>query len=409
MWTVKHAPKTLEEFVGNRQAKTEFLEWLSNWSPSKKWALLIGPPGVGKTTLVYLAAKQLGMDVVEVNRENIGVGVSLEKLEEAASTTATLFGSRRKIILIEEVEVTLSGFGDTERFFEILRNARVPVVFTMNDQDALYSNRKLYPLRQEHCLQIKFERVRSDQIQALLSKICRLEGVRVEQEVLKELAENAGGDLRAAINDLQAVCSGEQVVGAKDVGWISRRDTEIYAYKTVLDIIRSQSIYSAKSIVASSVADWDTIYAWLVENLPAYPKPLDKIYLCCEALGLASMYAYRAERFRIYDQKKFAEDFLCYAPQTLGERPFRKLEFPLRLKYLSKSRDLRLRLSMVSALLSSYLHASEISPSSSDIPFIAFFAQKSRVFYEWFEKRFGEEYAKTLVRLREGVGHEPVE
>ncbi|MEM0320895.1 MAG: AAA family ATPase [Thermoprotei archaeon] len=399
MWTVKHAPKTLEEFVGNRQAKTEFIGWLSKWTPKSRWALLIGPTGVGKTTLVYLAAKTFGMDVIEVNRENIGIGVSVEQLSESVSTTATLFGESRKLVLIEEVEVTLSAYTDTERLFEVLKNSRVPVVFTMNDQDALYSNRKLFPLRQEWCKQIKFERVRTDQIQSCLGKICRLEGIGVEQEVLKDIAENSIGDLRAAINDLQAVCTGEQVVRSTDINWVTRRDTQIYAYKSVLDLIRSQSIYTAKNIIENTVADWDTIYAWLVENLPAYPKSFEEIYACCEALSVASIYAYRAERFRIYEQKKFAEDFVCYAPQLLGERPFRKLEFPLRLKYLSRSREMRMKLNSLSAALSVYLHKSENGLNDSDTPYIALFAGASKIFYEWFERRFGPEAAKTLVEL----------
>ncbi len=408
-WTIKYAPKTLDEFVGNKSAKTSLLDWLKNWGPSKRWALLIGPPGVGKTTLVYLVAKTFGFDVVEVNRENIGVSVDLAKLSEAVSTTATLFGGSRKIVLVEEVEVTLSGFPEADRLFDVLNSTRVPVVFTMNDQDALYSNRKLYPLRQAHCIQIRFEKVRVDQIQSYLGKICFQEDVGVEQEVLRDIAENAGGDIRAAINDLQAICSGEQVVRESDINWIAKRDTQVYAYKTVLDLIRSQSIYTAKSVLSESVADWDTVFAWLTENLPGYPKPFEVLHECCLTLGIASIYAYRADRFRVYEQKKFAEDFMCFAPQTLGEKPFRKLEFPFRMKYLSRSRELRNKLSSLSRALSVYLHSSQSSYADSDVPFLALFAKSNQAFYEWFSRRFGEEPARFLVKLLDKPQHEAVD
>lgn len=69
LWTDKYAPKRLEDLVGNPGLAKQLQTWLQNWSPSgdKKAALLSGPPGIGKTTMAHLVAKNEGFNPVEFN------------------------------------------------------------------------------------------------------------------------------------------------------------------------------------------------------------------------------------------------------------------------------------------------------------------------------------------------------
>ena len=45
MWVEKYRPQTLDEVIGNEEAKAMLISWLKNWKPGSKPALLYGPPG----------------------------------------------------------------------------------------------------------------------------------------------------------------------------------------------------------------------------------------------------------------------------------------------------------------------------------------------------------------------------
>jgi hypothetical protein len=69
MWTTKYAPETSAEVLNAKSATTLLTRWLAAWTTEStpKAAMLHGPCGIGKSTLLQLLAREHGMRVVDVD------------------------------------------------------------------------------------------------------------------------------------------------------------------------------------------------------------------------------------------------------------------------------------------------------------------------------------------------------
>ena len=71
MWSEKYRPNNFLDLIGNEESRKLFVEWFTNWKKGIKPILLVGPPGIGKTTLANLAAKQFGYDLISLNASDV--------------------------------------------------------------------------------------------------------------------------------------------------------------------------------------------------------------------------------------------------------------------------------------------------------------------------------------------------
>lgn len=200
MWSETHRPEALDELVGDDGPRTKLLLWLKRWKPGAKAALLIGPPGTGKTTTVHLVAEKLGMQLVELNASDSRTKDRLSKKMGEAVGSTNLFGTGT-LIFLDEVDglAGRSDYGAIDFIKEAVRASENPVVMAANDPDS-DEVRKLASVTTK----VEFRKPDPEAVEGRLRVVAEEEGLKIGSEEIAAIAKAANGDIRAAINSLQS-------------------------------------------------------------------------------------------------------------------------------------------------------------------------------------------------------------
>ncbi len=204
MWSEKYRPKNLDTMVGNDQARTKLLVWLKKWKPGVKAALLVGPPGTGKTTTVHLAADELGLRLVELNASDTRTKDRLSKRIGEVISSTSLFGERT-LIFLDEVDglAGRSDYGAIDFIKDAVRRSENPIVMAANDPES-DEVRKLASATSK----IEFQKPELEAVVGHLKKIASDESLSMGESELESIARAANGDIRSAINFLQMGIAG---------------------------------------------------------------------------------------------------------------------------------------------------------------------------------------------------------
>ena len=203
MWSEKYRPKNILDLVGNEDARNSFVEWLTKWKTGTKPILLVGPPGIGKTTLANLAAKQFNYDLISLNASDVRSKKNIQEILSPVLGNETIFGT--PMIFIDEVDGVhgRADYGGTEAIIKILKESTVPIVLAANSDlsDKMKSIKK-------NARVIQFRPLSPRLLQFYLNKILQLENGKINSDSLMKLVAESKGDIRSMINFAQALVTG---------------------------------------------------------------------------------------------------------------------------------------------------------------------------------------------------------
>ncbi len=212
MWVEKYRPKRIEEMVGNEDARLKLVAWVKKWKAGGRAALLLGPPGTGKTTLVHLVAKEFGMNLVELNASDVRTKEKLTKVIGEAKSSANLFGER-SLIFLDEVD-GLSGrtdFGAIDFIKETIKSTQNPIVMAANDPDADQVEKL-----SEVSLLLQFKPPPPREMELYARNIAEKEGLDLPDDLFSKYVASAHGDMRYLINSMQSQREGTEP-SSKDI------------------------------------------------------------------------------------------------------------------------------------------------------------------------------------------------
>jgi replication factor C large subunit len=340
-WTVKHKPRTLSEVVGNKESIQKFVDWARSWEkgvPKKRAAFLYGPPGVGKTVTVEALANDFKMELVEKNASDYRTEDAINRFAGLASQYQTLFGGK-KIVLLDELDglTGTSDRGGVKATIDVVKTAQCPIVLIANNA---YDPRFAY-LR-NYCFLVEFKKPPTGEVMKRLKHICTSEGIKADDDALKFIAQRSEGDVRSAVNDLQALAQGKSKLTFEDVSWLGYRDRQDSIFNVLRMIIYGRTCASAKQAAGMADVDIDMLFEWIYENVPEHLTDPHDLAQAMEALSMADVYRGRIRATRDWGLTRYVVDFatagVAMARQNTETRGWIPFKFPARIQMLSRSK-----------------------------------------------------------------------
>ena len=372
-WTVKHKPQTLAEIVGNKEAIGTLVGWIKSWEksvPKKKAALVYGPPGIGKTVTVEVLAHDLCMEFVEKNASDYRTEDAINRFAGLASRYGSLFGAKR-IILLDELD-GLTGAADkggVGAITDVVKTSQSPIVLISNTAyDPRFTNLRNY------CLLIEFKKPPVSEVTKYLKRICDSEGIEADENALKFIAQRSEGDVRSAVNDLQALAQGKRSLTYADVSWLGYRDRQESIFSVLRMIIYGKTCMGAKQAMNMADVDVDMLFEWIYENAPAHLTDPHDLARAMDVLSIADVYRGRIRMSQDWSLTRYVIDFMTAGvamarqnSKTQGWIPFK---FPTRIQMLSRSKADRIIKLNIGRKIKRKCHMSAVRASKEVLPYL---------------------------------------
>jgi len=374
-WTVKHKPKSLAEVVGNREAISSFEKWLKSWEkgiPKQRAAFLHGPPGIGKTVTVEALANDLGMELIEKNASDYRTEEKIRQFAGLASQYNGFFG-RKRVILLDELDGVhgTADRGAIPAITKIILNTRYPIVLTAND----FWNKKFVAFRdKKKYLIIEFKKPPAREVLKHLKRICAKDDISAEEEALNFIAQRSEGDVRSAVNDLQALAQGKRRLTYDDVSWLAYRDRKDVIFTVLRQVLYGKSCNAAKQAVDVADVNLDMLFEWIYENAPHHFNVPSELANAMESLATADLYRGRIRQTQNWKLMRYVIDFMTAGVAMARDKskpsgwiPFR---FPQRIRTLSASRVERGKKREIGRKIKLRMHVSVVAAQKDVLPYL---------------------------------------
>ena len=211
----KYRPVTLEDVVGNVYAIDQLKSIVKFGNMPN--LILVGPPGTGKTSSVMCMARQmLGEHVksgtLELNAsDDRGIEVVRDKIKSFAHQKVTVPAGMHKLIILDEADSM------TESAQQALRMVMTEFSNTTRFALACNDSSKLIEPIQSRCAIVRFTKLTEEEMLRRIKFVCEAEKFNITPDGYEGIIFTAEGDMRYALNNLQATAAGFEVINRDNV------------------------------------------------------------------------------------------------------------------------------------------------------------------------------------------------
>jgi len=392
-WTEKYRPKSLSDVVGNEAAARTMKRWAESWSrgvPRVKALILRGEPGTGKTSSALALARDFDWDVVEMNasdhrnadsiRRIAGLGAISQTFTSAGEFLSTTKG-KRKLIIIDEADNMFGreDFGGAKAIVETVKESSQPVIMIVNDYYEL--TRKASALK-SLADSVTFKRLDKRTIVTVLMNIARAEGVSIAQGPLEAIADNAGGDLRAAVNDIQMLVEGRSEVVSENTTVLAERNQNRELAESLRTMFGATTVKAAQDATLDLDKLPDELEKWIEESIPSEMTDSRDLADAFDALSRANVYLKRTRTLQHYGMWSYARTMMTAGvalSRRHGRRPHvSEYRFPSSFIVMSRAKGTTAAKDSLRTKLSPQFHTSGKRFKEDVLPSLVMLARRDR-------------------------------
>ena len=189
-------PQSLDEMVGQSHLLKEGTVFREALKANHIGNMLFyGPPGVGKTTVANIIAKNSNLKLFKLN----GTSASTDDIKNVIKEVDSLLNTNGILLYLDEIQYLNKK--QQQSLLEFVESGDITLIASTTENPYFY----VYPALLSRCTVFEFKALNIDEIKEGLKRASDKLGIKINEDALERLALASNGDMRKALNNLDFV------------------------------------------------------------------------------------------------------------------------------------------------------------------------------------------------------------
>ena len=191
-------PQSLDDMVGQSHLLSKGTVFRKSVDSGKVNNMIFyGPPGVGKTTVANIIAKNSNLTLHKLN----GTSASIDDIKNVIKEVDSLLNTKGILLYLDEIQYLNKK--QQQSLLEFVESGDITLIASTTENPYFY----IYPALLSRCTVFEFKSLQVDDVKEGLLKAGKHLSLTYEDEALNKLALASNGDMRKALNNLDFIYS----------------------------------------------------------------------------------------------------------------------------------------------------------------------------------------------------------